>query len=50
MLTFLGDVGGLLDIIMVIAHAFTMLFAGRLFKGALVGAVYKIQNYYHDFS
>ena len=50
LLTFLGDVGGLLDIVLVMGHMLTMFFAARLFQGALVGEAYKIQNYFTDFS
>ena len=50
MLTFLGDVGGLFDIVMLMGSTLTMVFAARLFQGALVGEAYKVQNYFNDFT
>ena len=50
LLSFLGDVGGLLDIIMLMGRTLTMFFAARLFQGALVSKAYKIQNYFEDFT
>ena len=50
MLTFLGDLGGLFDIIMIIGWGLTSIFAGNLLTAALIGEVYKIQNYFRDSS
>ena len=41
-LTFLGDLGGLFDIMMVIGWSFTSLFTGRLLAAALISEVYRI--------
>jgi hypothetical protein len=50
LLTFLGDVGGLFDIVMLMGRTLTMVFAARLFQGALVSEAYKVQNYFRDFT
>ena len=49
-LTYLGDLGGLLDVVLVLGFLFTSFFASRLFKAALIGQVYRIQRYNKDFS
>ena len=41
-LTYLGDLGGLLDVVVVIGQFSATLFASRLFQAALVGQAYRI--------
>ena len=39
---FLGDVGGLLESILWMGQTFTVIFAAKLFQGALVSEAYKV--------
>ena len=48
MLTFLGDMGGLVEVIMFTGVALTSPFVTRLFAGALVAKLYRIQKYMSD--
>lgn len=48
MLTYLGDLGGLIDVVMVFGYLLTTLFASKLFAAAVIGQVYHIQNYMRD--
>ena len=50
MLTYLGDLGGLIDFVLLMGWLITTVFAGKLFEAALIGASYKIQSYTRDFS
>ena len=36
-LTYLGDLGGILDVVVVVGHVCTTIFASRLFQAALIG-------------
>ena len=49
-LTFLGDIGGLFDIIIVLGMGITSMFAGQLFMAALISDSYNIQSYFRDSS
>ena len=49
-LTYLGDVGGLLDFVLLMGFLFTSFFASKLFNAALIGQVYRVQRYSRDFS
>ena len=42
MLTYLGDLGGLIDIVMVVGYLLTTLFASKLLAAAVIGQVYRI--------
>ena len=44
MLTYLGDLGGLLDIVMIVGGAFTAIFSASMIKMALISSVYKLRN------
>ena len=48
MLTYLGDLGGLIDIVMVVGYLLTTLFASKLLAAAVIGQVYRIQSYMRD--
>ena len=41
-LTYLGDLGGILDVVVVAGHVCTTIFASRLFQAALIGQAYRI--------
>ena len=41
-LTYLGDLGGLLDFVLLLGWLVTTVFAGKLFEAALIGASYRI--------
>ena len=41
-LTYLGDLGGMIDIVVVIGALFTGLFASRLFRAALISQAYRV--------
>ena len=43
LLTFLGDLGGLADIIMLIGSSLTTVFSATMMKIALVSAIYKLR-------
>ena len=49
MLTYLGDLGGLLDIVLMFGSLCTGFFARKLFQAALIRQAYRIQSYYRDF-
>ena len=49
-LTYLGDLGGLLDFVLMFGFLFTSCFATKLFSAALIGQVYRIQRYAKDFT
>ena len=49
-LSYLGDLGGLLDAILMIGFTFTSFFASKLFRAALINQFYKVQQYDQDFS
>ena len=42
MLTFLGDLGGLIDVVLLVGWSLTSLFASRLFQAALITQAYKL--------
>ena len=46
----MGDLGGLLDVIMVIGSLTTSIFASKLFTADLIGHTYRIQEYMKDTS
>ena len=48
MLTYLGDLGGLLDIVMLLGWAISSIFVSRLLQAALVKQVYRVQRYLLD--
>ena len=47
-MTYLGDLGGLLDFIMYFGFTLSSLFVSRLFHAALVKQAYRIQSYLAD--
>ena len=47
-LAFLGDLGGLMDVVYLFGSALTHIFASKLFMAALVGQAYSIQRYLKD--
>ena len=49
-LTYLGDLGGLLDFVLALGFAITSFFSTKLFSAALIGQVYRVQRYARDFS
>lgn len=49
-LTYMGDLGGLLDILLVCGYILTSLFASKLFLAALMRQAYRIQSYTKDFT
>ena len=50
LLTFLGDLGGLFDICMIMGMTLTSIFAGRMFTAALIRQAYRVQRYFRDSS
>ena len=48
LLTFLGDLGGLFDIVFMVCMGITSLFASRMLMGALIEEVYRVQHYFKD--
>ena len=42
MLTYLGDLGGLLDIVLLLGVAITSIFVSRLFQAAIVKQAYRV--------
>ena len=42
---YLGDLGGLLDVVLVFGWILTSFFSFRLFQSALVSSTYKLQKY-----
>ena len=48
MLTYLGDLGGLMDIIILIGVSLSSPFVARLFHAALVKKTYRIQHFLRD--
>ena len=42
LLTYLGDIGGLLDVILLLGWSTSTVFVSRLFQGAIVGRVYRL--------
>ena len=49
-LTYLGDLGGLLDVLLVVGQMLTSIVASKLFTAALIGQLYRIQEYMRDFT
>ena len=49
-LTYLGDLGGLLDVLLVMGQILTSLVAHKLFTAALIGKLYRVQEYMRDFT
>jgi len=43
-LTYLGDLGGLMDILLITGSTLTGLFSAKLFRAALIGSAYRIQS------
>ena len=50
MLTYLGDLGGLLDVLFVVGQILTSAVTSKLFIAALIGSTYSIQAYMRDFT
>ena len=50
MLTYLGDLGGLLDVLFVVGSILTSAVTSKLFIAALIGSTYSIQAYMRDFT
>ena len=48
MLTYLGDLGGLMDVALLFCWFISGLFATRLFQAALVNSAYKVQEYMNN--
>ena len=48
MLTYFGDMGGLLDFVVMVGLSLSSVFVARLFQAALVKNSYKIQEYLKD--
>ena len=48
LLQFLGDIGGLLDFVLLFGWALSHKFVSRIFEGALIERVYRLQNYLKD--
>ena len=48
LLTYLGDIGGLIDVVMVFGRLITYIFVTRLFHAALVEKAYRLQKYMLD--
>ena len=48
MLTYFGDLGGLLDFVMLFGWAISSVFVSRLLQAALVKQVYRVQRYLLD--
>ena len=48
-LTYLGDLGGLMDILFAIGGLCTGIFASKLFQAALIRQAYRVQSYFRDF-
>ena len=47
-MAYLGDLGGLLDVLLVLGSLFCSSFVGKLLYGALIGQAYRIQRYKKD--
>ena len=47
-LTYFGDLGGLLDFVLVVGSTFSSFFVSRLLQAAIVKQVYRIQRYLLD--
>jgi len=45
----MGDLGGLLDVLVVLGYTLTGIFASKIFKAALIGSAYRIQSYTKEF-
>ena len=48
LLTYLGDIGGLLDFVMMFGWSISTIFVTRLFQASLVERVYRLQRYVLD--
>ena len=48
LLVYLGDIGGLLDVVLVLGWVLSHKVVLRLLHGALVGKVYRLQHYLKD--
>ena len=48
LLVYLGDLGGLLDFVLIFGWALSHKFVVRLLQAALVGRVYRMQHYLGD--
>ena len=48
-LTYLGDLGGLIDAMYLLGYSLTSVLASKLFRAALIGHVYKVQSYNKTF-
>ena len=49
-LDYMGDLGGLLDVLMVLGSIATSIFASKLFSAELISHNYRIQEYMKDTS
>ena len=49
-LTYLGDLGGLIDILLVIGQLLVSFVASKLFTAALIGQLHRVQGYTRDFT
>ena len=48
LLTYLGDVGGLLDFILMVGWSISTVFISRLFSASIIQKVYRLQKYLQD--
>jgi len=48
LLTYLGDIGGLLDFILLFGWSTSTVFVSRLFSAAIIERVYRLQKYLQD--
>ena len=48
-LTYLGDLGGLLDFVLMMGILCSSFFASKLFSAALIGQLYRVQGYSRDY-
>ena len=49
-LSYLGDLGGLMDILILIGWLLTSVFSSKMFIAALIGQAYNVQGYMRDFT
>ena len=50
MLAYLGDLGGLIDIVWILGGMITAILIRNTFEAALISDSYQIQKYNHDYS
>ena len=49
-LTYLGDLGGLMDVLLMLGKISTSIFATKLLSAALISKLYRVQAYTRDFT